>query len=259
MSTAGYAHNGRLTGMPALVDVPFLLLWDIDHTLIETRGLGTQLYVAAFEAVTGCPVEHVVEPTGRTEPAIFAETLHRHGIEPSAELSRRYAAELADRYRQHAEQLRQRGRILPGVHDALAAIADLPNVVQTVLTGNLRPVAAVKLGVFGLDGFIDFDAGAYGEDADDRPHLVPIAQRRATSAARRRFDRSNTVIVGDTAQDVTAAHQGGAGIIAVATGRDSEADLHTAGAEVILPDLTDTTAFMRAVRRSLDAGSLDEA
>ncbi|HZN72899.1 MAG TPA: haloacid dehalogenase-like hydrolase [Micromonosporaceae bacterium] len=245
--------------MPAPVDRPFLLLWDVDHTLIETRGLGTELYVAAFEAVTGRPVQQVVEPTGRTEPAIFAQTLHRHGIEPSVELSRRYAAELADRYRRHAELLRRRGRILPGARDALAAIADLPSAVQTVLTGNLRPVAAVKLEVFGLDGFIDFDAGAYGEDADDRPCLVPVAQGRAAAVAGHPFHCGNTVLVGDTAQDVTAAHQGGARIVAVATGRDSEADLRAAGAEMVLPDLTDTAAFVRAVRRSLGAGTHDEA
>ncbi|HZN74509.1 MAG TPA: haloacid dehalogenase-like hydrolase [Micromonosporaceae bacterium] len=237
--------------MPAPVDVPFLLLWDIDHTLMETRGLGTELYVAAFEAVTGRTVEQVVEPTGRTEPAIFAETLHRHGIDPSVELSRRYATELAGRYRQHAEDLRQRGRILPGASEALAAVAGLPNAVQTVLTGNLRPVAIVKLRTFGLDGYIDFDAGAYGEDADERPDLVPIAQRRAATVAGHPFDRSNTVIVGDTAQDIAAAHQGGAAIIAVATGKDNPADLRAAGADTVLDELTDTAAFLDAVRRNL--------
>ena len=27
---------------------PLLVLWDIDHTLIETRGVGTQVYAEAF-------------------------------------------------------------------------------------------------------------------------------------------------------------------------------------------------------------------
>src|SRR5207249_8704603 len=140
---------------------------DIDHTLIETRGVGKQLYIAAFEVVTGRTMEHAIEPTGRIVTAIFAETLERHGIEASDELQRRYAAELAHQYEQHAEELRTRGRALPGAEAALAALAQRPDIVQTVLTGNLRAVARTKLRVFGLDRFIDWEAGAYGEDVSE--------------------------------------------------------------------------------------------
>jgi hypothetical protein len=30
-----------------------LVLWDINHALIETHGVGGEIYVAAFQAVTG--------------------------------------------------------------------------------------------------------------------------------------------------------------------------------------------------------------
>src|SRR6266536_3113769 len=139
-----------------------LVLWDIDHTLIETRGVGKQLYVAAFEAVSGRTMEHAIEPTGRTETAIFAETLERHGIEASDELQRQYAVELARQYEEQAAELRTRGRALPGAEAALAAVAHQPDIVQTVLTGNLRAVACTKLRVFGLDGYIDSEVGSYG-------------------------------------------------------------------------------------------------
>ena len=33
-----------------------LVLWDIDHTLIETRGVGGEIYADAFRAVTGHPL-----------------------------------------------------------------------------------------------------------------------------------------------------------------------------------------------------------
>lgn len=32
-----------------------LVLWDIDHTLIETRGVGGEVYAEAFHKVTRCP------------------------------------------------------------------------------------------------------------------------------------------------------------------------------------------------------------
>jgi phosphoglycolate phosphatase len=228
-----------------------LVLWDIDHTLIETRGLGTQLYRQTFELVTGRSVEHVVEPTGRTELAIFAETLKRHGIASSAELQRRYTAELVRQYESSIDELRARGRRLSGAIAALAAVAELPGIVQTVLTGNLRGVAMVKLRAFELEGYIDIEAGAYGEDDSERAKLVPIAQERAGARHGTTFTRDNTIIVGDTASDVRAAHDGGAAIVAVATGRDTEEELRTVGAEVVLPNLLDTDRVLAVLTRDL--------
>jgi phosphoglycolate phosphatase len=224
-----------------------LVLWDIDHTLIETRGFGTQLYRQAFETVTGRPIEHHVDPTGLTEQTIFAETLRRHGIEASDALDAAYRTELGRLYENHVEELRSRGRVLPGAREAVAALAEQTEVIQTVLTGNLRRVAVVKLRAFELDTYFDFEVGAYGEDDGVRANLVTVAQRRAFTKYGLAFSRSNTVIVGDTAHDVTAAYDGGAAIVAVASGRDSAEDLRQAGAQVILPDLTETAHLIAAV------------
>ena len=54
---------------------PRLVLWDIDHTLIETRGVGGKLARAAFAEITGRTVEQMADATGKTEPVILAETL----------------------------------------------------------------------------------------------------------------------------------------------------------------------------------------
>jgi phosphoglycolate phosphatase-like HAD superfamily hydrolase len=228
---------------------PLLVLWDIDHTLIETRGVGTKLYRQAFEAVTGRPVEHDVEVTGRTEQAIIAEALQLHGIEASEELVGRYGDELARQYREHAGELLDCGRALPGAAEALAALAEVPGVVQTVLTGNLRGVAVIKLLVFGLDEHIDFEVGAYGEDDPERAKLVAISQGRAGAKHGVEFTRENTVIVGDTVGDVIAAQEGGALIVAVATGKDSQAELRRAGALVALPDLVNKAQVVAMVTR----------
>ncbi|WP_232269390.1 hypothetical protein [Streptomyces gobiensis] len=56
-------------------------------------------------------------------------------------------------------------------------------MTQTVLTGNVRGVAEIKLQTFGLDHHIDWDIGAYGEDDDVRAELVRIALGRAAAKA----------------------------------------------------------------------------
>lgn len=58
------------------------------------------------------------------------------------------------------------------------------------------------------------------------------------------FDRSSTILVGDTPLDVRAAHEGDAKIIAVATGVHSASQLSEAGADVVLDSLADPDRFM---------------
>jgi phosphoglycolate phosphatase-like HAD superfamily hydrolase len=224
-----------------------LILWDIDHTLIETRGIGSQLARAAFHEITGVRPERMAHATGKTEPVILAETLRAHGIEPTEEHQRQYAQALPEQHRRHADQLRQVGRALPGAAEALAALRQVPGTIQTVLTGNYRGVAAVKLAAFDLDSALDLDIGAYANDATDRAALVPIAQRRASEKYRHRFTQANTVIIGDTTHDVTAAREGGAAIIAVASGQSAADDLCAAGADTVLTDLADTATVLRAI------------
>jgi phosphoglycolate phosphatase-like HAD superfamily hydrolase len=224
---------------------PTLVLWDIDHTLIETRGVGGKLYRAAFEEITGRQMEHKAAVTGKTEPAILTETLNLNGLKPSDDYQARYTEALARQYEEHADELRERGRALPGSREALAALAEQPGVIQTVLTGNLRAVAVTKLRVFGLDGFIDFEVGAYGDDAADRPKLVAVAQQRAAAKHGLEFSRSNTVILGDSPGDVETGIRGGAKIIGVATGRSSAEELRKTGAGLVFQDLTEVSQWMR--------------
>jgi phosphoglycolate phosphatase len=226
---------------------PLLVLWDIDHTLIETRGVGALVYAKAFAKVTGHPLKKMPELAGRTEPVIFREALKVNGVAPSEGLYGQFAAEQARAYADHLEELRARGRALPGAAEALHALSERADVVQSVLTGNTRPSSEIKLRAFDLDRYLDFDIGAYGTDDDTRANLVDVARLRAGKAHGVDFDNGATLLIGDTPNDVAAARASGARIIAVATGKDSGADLSTAGADTVLADLTDTPAVVAAI------------
>lgn len=229
--------------MPTPPSRPFLVLWDIDHTLIETRGTGGRLARAAFQQITGIEPERMAVATGKTEPIILEETLRAHGIEPTEDHQRRFAEALPEQYRRHADELRRAGRVLPGAAETIAVIAERGGAIQSVLTGNYRAVAAIKLATFDLAG-LDLDIGAYADDATDRTTLVAIAQQRASEKHRAEFTRANTVVIGDTTHDVTAALRGGAAIVAVASGKTSADELRAAGAQVVLDDLRDAAAVI---------------
>ncbi|GAA2266054.1 haloacid dehalogenase-like hydrolase [Kitasatospora cystarginea] len=222
-----------------------LLLWDIDGTLISSVPGCAEIYPRAFERLTGRPAVHQVDISGRTERDIMDELFRRNGLGPAPR--HRLAEVLVQELRHKAAELEAVGRVLPGARETLTALGMREGVVQSVLTGNLRANAALKLGVFGLDELVDQEVGAYGDDAVERAALVAVARRRAAAVHGRVFDAGNTVLIGDTVRDVAAGRDGGARVVAVASGTTGAAELRAAGAESVLPDLRDTPAVIRAV------------
>nr|WP_179770451.1 HAD hydrolase-like protein [Streptomonospora nanhaiensis] len=215
-----------------------LLLWDVDHTLIETAGVGAIVFAEAFERATGRPMSAgMAKAQGHTEPVLFAETLAMHGLPDDEGLFRRFAQAQAASYTSRIVELREQGRILPGVSRLLRDLDADPRIVQTVLTGNTRAAAAIKLGTFGLDQYLDLRIGAYGDDDAHRPLLVDIARRRAEHKYQTQFRRDDTVVIGDTPRDVHAAHAAGVRAVAVASGIGSAGDLAAAGASIVLESL----------------------
>jgi phosphoglycolate phosphatase-like HAD superfamily hydrolase len=223
-----------------------LVLWDVDHTLVDVDGLGREAYDLAFLRRYGRPVTHQPPMAGRTDRAIAHDVLRLNGAPTGQEHleALRVAAETA--FDELAHLLPVRGRALPG---ALAALTSLAGV-QSVLTGNLRRIAEVKLGPFGLVEHLDLDAGAYGWSHAVRANLVDIARAAAAHRYERSFEGRRTVLVGDTPLDVEAALLTGAGVVAVATGRYTAGELSAAGAHVVLPDLSDTADVSAAVARA---------
>ncbi|MFC4052531.1 HAD family hydrolase [Actinomadura syzygii] len=227
-----------------------LVLWDIDHTLVNAGGLSGEIYASVFHRLIGRVPAKIAPMAGRTDRAITAETLDHHGVTPTPSLTSSFLDALASTFEARRAELPARGHVLPGARAALKTLAARPDVIQSALTGNARRIAECKLTAFGLTDFFDLDAGAYGEDALERPPLVKLAQHRASRQYGEQFTASNTVLIGDTPHDVRAAHEGGAHVVAVATGTTPAAALRLSGAESVLPDLSDTPGVIAAILRT---------
>jgi phosphoglycolate phosphatase-like HAD superfamily hydrolase len=131
--------------------------------------------------------------------------------------------------------------------EAVLAVASLKNVVQTVLTGSIRPNAIEKLRAFGLDRHIDFEVGGYGSEAYPKGTLLMLAHRRAAEKYGPSLRANRAVYIADSPRDVEAARIGGARVIAVASGRATTTQLRASGADRVLADLANTAAVMRAI------------
>jgi phosphoglycolate phosphatase len=266
---AGRAHlpGPRAASLGGVSGV--LVLWDVDYTLVNAGGLGTRLYEAAFREMFGREMPAVPPKAGRTDRAITLDTLALAGIarprtqvEPFlAELARQVAAlenhAASPSPHQPSQSLPPSSPVLqplspvlamPGAAGALRTLAaHHPRLHQSVLTGNIRPLAELKLGAAGLGELLDFDVGAYGDAHEMRAELVDVARRAAQAAYGATFPGRSTVLVGDTPLDVAAALASGARVVAVASGSYSAAELAVAGAHAVLPDLTDADQVLAAV------------
>lgn len=233
-----------------------LVLWDIDYTLVNARGVGSELYTKVFTGLYGRPLPQPGSMAGRTDRAIAREVLALAGLDGHDGMDGLdqqllvFQAALNDTAPAFAARARQIVTPLPGASAALAGLAALApgqGPVQSLLTGNIRPMAEIKLAAAGLTRHLDLEVGSYGDLHEIRAELVAPARAAAATAYGQDFGGTATVLIGDTPLDVAAALATGARAVGVATGHFSAADLAAAGAHAVLPDLTGTAAVVSAI------------
>jgi len=215
-------------------DAPWLLLFDIDGTLIDTGGKGmAALRKTAIEIFgnEGPPLDLA----GSTDLGIL-DNLHAHfGSAPCAERTHRFF----ETYHIHLEDSLSsnpaEGRVLDGVVELMQDIAQAPHAKPALLTGNTMQGAWIKLRHYRLDHHFAF--GAYGSDRADRNLLGRIALERALAHTGRAYGPERTLVIGDTPKDIACAHAVGAKCLAVATGQFSEDQLVAAGADWVVCSL----------------------
>jgi phosphoglycolate phosphatase len=217
-------------------------MWDIDYTLLRGGGVASTAWKAAFTEVTGVPWQDTPIFGGRTDTDICTEVFASHGVTDCTH--ERFFTRYVEVVHAARHEFAEQGRLMPGVRAVLDHLGHDPDVVQTLVTGNVPQVAAMKVAAFGLDGAFDAEIGGYGTDDSVRATLVRRCLERARAKYREDF---RPVVIGDTVNDVTAALANNAVAIAVATGATTAAELTAAGAHVVLPDLSDLEAAVTAL------------
>ncbi|MFQ5599885.1 MAG: HAD family hydrolase [Candidatus Krumholzibacteriia bacterium] len=217
-----------------------LILFDIDGTLLVSRGCGLRAMHGAFQHVFGLdPRPAEILPHGKTDPILFEEMARAYGL-PAERLRWRLEA-LEAVYATGLEiLLRDPGavEVKPGVRLLLGALARRRDALLGVVSGNLERTAWLKLEAGGLAHF--FEAGAFGSDARERADLVALATRRFARRTNGGLAPRQVWVIGDTPDDVAGGHANGTRTLAVATGRHDRETLAGCRPDVVLDDLRDT-------------------
>jgi phosphoglycolate phosphatase len=224
-----------------------LILWDIDGTLLYSGGVAGEAMRAAMGRVYGgVSTEARHSYAGKTDRQIILETFAERSHDDLTSTLDLFTSTYIEELTGRRDDFLARCRVLDGVLPVLEFLATA-GVVQSLLTGNLQPIAKIKLDLMGLSRFLDLDTGAYGSDHHRRTELVPIAAARAAQRYGRAFVGTDVVVIGDTPHDIDCGRAGGARTIAVATGPFLADALRAHGADIVFENLADTDAVIAAI------------
>lgn len=222
-----------------------ILLWDIDGTLIRSVKTGgyKEYTIPVLEEVFGTAGRlGEMRVSGMTDLQIVFEALSDAGISQEEILAR--AEVLVARLTEEARRVTGNGvkffELLPGVRETLQALADHPRYESALVTGNIKPMAYLKMELVGLDHFFTLP-GAFGDESHNRRDLPARAAERIRKHLGIDLAPEQFIVIGDTPNDIDCAQHFGARAVAVGTGRFySREEIIACEPDALLPDLADT-------------------
>ena len=118
-------------------------------------------------------------------------------------------------------------KVVPGIPELLDELDARADVALSLVTGNLEPIARLKLARAGLGNLFPRGQGGFGSDDEDRAALPAIARARMGSPTQP-HPRERTWVIGDTPRDITCARADDVRVLCVATGPYSVTELQEA-------------------------------
>ena len=158
-----------------------ILLWDIDGTLMRSvrNGAYKDYTIPVLEEIFGTAGRLAeMRVSGMTDLQIIFEALSE------AEVSQEQIVSKIDlltlRLTEEARRVTGNGvpffQLLPGVRESLQALHEHPRYRSALLTGNIKPMAQLKMELMGLEQFFTLP-GAFGEESHIRRDLPALLRR----------------------------------------------------------------------------------
>ena len=229
-----------------------ILLWDIDGTLMRSAKTGAykEYTIPVLEEIFGTAGRLTdMQVSGMTDLQIIFEALAETGVsrEQIRQKIEHLSLRLTDEARRVAGNGRQFFQLLPGVRETLQALHDHPRYQSALLTGNIKPMAELKMELMGLDQFFTLP-GAFGEESHVRRNLPALAAERIRNHLGLDLPAHHFIVIGDTPNDIDCGRHFGARTVAVGTGRFyTREEILASKPDAVVPDLSDTDLVVRTL------------
>jgi phosphoglycolate phosphatase-like HAD superfamily hydrolase len=243
--------NGPVSSSPSDLRI---LLWDIDGTLIRSlRTGGYKVYtIPVLEEIFGTSGQlGTMRVSGMTDLQIIAEALREEGF--THEDIRKEIHRVSAGLTAEAKRVTQDGEpffeVLPGVANMLEVLDKHPRYKSALVTGNIAPMAYLKMELVGLERFFTLP-GAFGEESHMRRDLPGRAAERIRKQLKLDLKPEQFIVIGDTPNDIDCAKHFGARSVAVGTGRFySKEEMLACNPDAWLEDLSDAELVLETLNR----------
>ncbi|MDP6858551.1 MAG: HAD hydrolase-like protein [Verrucomicrobiales bacterium] len=226
-------------------DLPQVILFDIDGTLLTTGGAGMKAFYSAIENNYPSQLKKsggslALDMAGSTDSGLVIEIFEALGIEDSVNERESFFAQYIQCLGDNISDPNYVGSLMPGIAellDRLSYEANNGKLILGLLTGNIFEGAALKLKKYRVDKYFCF--GAYGDDHHDRNELGPIALKRGGAYYKMDLAEAPVTVIGDTPKEIYCARAIGAKVVAVASGSISYQELAKYDPDFLFKDFTD--------------------
>jgi phosphoglycolate phosphatase-like HAD superfamily hydrolase len=223
--------------------LPKLILFDMDHTLVDVGEQHQMAYQVALRTAYGFDGQPDIRlHQGQTQPNIIRMICRDHGLsqkvtENGLAQALRLLSEVTISLLDHD----LRSAVLPGVRNLLDALENHGHTLGLV-TGRAEQAARAILERSSLQRH--FQCAAFGDEGETREDLLRLAIQRSVRPAAFELGQDGLVVVGDAPLDLQAAHALGARAIAVATGHHTMDELAQYRPAAVLPHFKDWQAAL---------------
>ena len=203
------------------------LLWDIDGTLLDTKGVAAKQLVGSFNGVTGrqCSI-YPGQYSGFTDFEIVLDLLKRAGLSPdiakAEEILTHYGTRLNERLPENPP------RLLADVQKVFQKIEQLPYIQHFIGTGNSKLGAEAKITASGLKKY--FTENSYFISTQARVSRDLVIQAAAEEI------NLPILLIGDSDRDIFSAKRNNLKVLATATGHHKIDDLENLNPDYLLDD-----------------------
>jgi phosphoglycolate phosphatase len=225
--------------------MPYLILFDIDHTLLFEKSAHRMAFHMAMNDVYGTKVSiDDIPHAGMTDQQIIVEVLKLHGIKENnitdkLDICKNRMCEI---FFQHVSK--DTIEMMPGVKELLFDLQK--NGHKTALvTGNLECIAKKKMEVAEISQF--FPIGGFGSDSFERKELIKLSITRSEQYYHQRF-HNNVILIGDTLRDMIAGREAHIRTIGVATGSTPTEELQKTTAHLVVKNLLEREKIIQLLQ-----------
>ena len=189
----------------------YLLIWDIDGTLIRTKGVGKRAMNTAFYKLFGIHDGFgPINMAGMLDAIIVRKAFELHNI-PFILPNGTKNTDIERFYELYIEALSSeismiKGSIAcPGVLELLKILQQQDAFYNVLGTGNIEEGARLKLSVDNMNSY--FPTGGFGDQQIERYQLIEKAIVNSEDYFKLNFRRDKIFVIGDTPKDVECGNK----------------------------------------------------